>query len=133
MKATNLSRRKASLLLSVHIYYKLRYLPVSMSFTKRQCPAVNCIFWSIIMSKMGFNWRSKLEILHLSHNFTEMQIPTCWDLQESLHTSHLVGHTQVEDLIRQYMQHISDFLYLHIGLQEKVFTYNFETIKDIIP
>ena len=62
-----------------------------------------------------------------------MQIPTCWDLQGSLHTSLLVGHTQLGDLIGQYMQHISDFLYLHIGVNKKVFTYDFETIKDIIP
>ena len=50
-----------------------------------------------------------------------------------MHLQLLTGHIQVHDLVGKYLLHNIDFLYLHIGLQEKIFTYNYSLVKDIAP
>ena len=75
--AAHLSRRKASLLLPVYIHSKLRYLLAFTSFTTKQCQKLDQIFRSTIISKMSLNQKTKLEILHSSHDFARKQIPTC--------------------------------------------------------
>ena len=75
VKAAHLSRREASLILPVYIHFKLRYLPSSTAFTKKQCHKLDQIFRSTIISKICFNQKTKLEIIHSSHGFAGMQIP----------------------------------------------------------
>ena len=82
---------------------------------------------------MGIASTTKTQIIHSSFKYNGMQIPTCWDLQGVLHSHLLIGHCQLRDLIGQHMLHIADYFYLHLGLQEKIFSYDFEIIKDLIP
>ena len=79
------------------------------------------------------NRKRAIPILHASHKFGRQQIPTRWNPQGSVHVQLLVGHLQLNDLVGQHMQHIIDYLYLYLGVQEKPFTYNYNKIKALMP
>ena len=82
---------------------------------------------------MGIASTTNKIIIHSSFKYNGLQIPTSWNLQGSIHEQLLVGHSQMQDLIGQHMLHIADYIYLHLGLREPVFTYHFDKIKDLIP
>ena len=54
-------------------------------------------------------------------------------MQGASHLQLLIGHTQLQDLIGQHMLHIADYLYLHIGLSAKVFTYDYKKVATFLP
>ena len=121
------------MLLPVYIHSKLRYIFASTCFTKQQCNSFDRIFRPVVLSKMGVASTTNKTIVHSSYRYNGLQIPTSWNLQGSLHSQLLIGHSQFNDLIGQHIKHISDYLYLHIGLKQPIFTYDYNTIKDLIP
>ena len=81
---------------------------------------------------MGINKATNLSIIHASHLYGGLQIPTCWDLQGSQHLNLLLGHIQLGDTVGKQLLLTMDYLYMHLGLPEPVMTYNYERIKKII-
>jgi hypothetical protein len=61
--------------------------------------------------------------MHGSYRYGGAQLSTCWDLQGSTHLSMLIGNLQLKDIVGQYLLHAMDYLYLHIGFEQKVMSY----------
>ena len=133
INSKKLSQLEASLLIPVYIHSKLRYIMAATMFTKDECDKLDRIFRPHILSKMGINRTTKLDIIHASHLYGGMKIPSCWDLQGSQHLHLLLGHVQLNDMLGKQLLTTMDYTYLHLGLMEPVLTYDFNKVKKYIP
>ena len=82
---------------------------------------------------MSISTKTKLDIVHASHWFGGLQIPTCWDIQGSQHLHLLPGHIQLYNLFGKHLITSINYTYHILGLESKVFTYDFRIVKDYIP
>lgn len=133
IKQHKISHADASLLIPVYIHSRLRYTFSATSFTKEECKQLDRIFRSTVLSKMGVCCKTSLHIVHGSFHTSGLQIPTCWDLQGATKLHHFMGHIQLNDLVGRLLSQLCDYTYLHIGLTDPLFSYNYSKIKDIIP
>ena len=133
LKSKKLSELEAFILISVYIHTKLSYIFAGTTFTKEECDNLDKICRPYILSLMGINSKTKFTIIHASHKLGGMQIPTCWDLQGSLHLHVLIGSVQLGDMLGDHLITTIDYTYLHLGLAKPIFTYDFNNIKSYIP
>ena len=82
---------------------------------------------------MGISSKTNLSIVHSSHSYGDLQIPTCWGLQGSLHLHLLTGHVQRQDMLGKHITQTMDYTYLHLGLEEQVTTYDYNIMAKHIP
>ena len=73
-----------------------------------------------------------MDIIHASHKYGRLKITTCWDLQGFQHLHLLLGHIQLNDLLGQHLLTLIDYTYLHLGIQDAVFTYDYDRVKNYI-
>ena len=118
-----LSTAESAFLLPVYLLPKLRYVLAGTTLTKKQCKLLDNKFLPTLKSKMGYNRNTALPVIHGSHHYGGAQIPTCWEVQGSVHIELLLGHLQLQDLVCHYLTHGMDYLYLHIGLARKLLSY----------
>jgi hypothetical protein len=82
---------------------------------------------------MGYKSTTKLAIMNGSYRYGGAQLLTCWDLQGSTHLSMLIGHLQLKDIVGQHLLHEMDYLYLHIGFQQRVMSYPITDTQSLAP
>ena len=132
IKSKILTHLEASLIIPVYIHSKLCYILAATNFTKSECDQLDRIFRATILSKMGINKATNVSIIHASHRYGGLQIPTCWDIQGSQHLHLLLGHIQLDDTVGKQLLLTMDYLYIHLGLHEQVMTYDYKHIQKFI-
>lgn len=79
----------------------------------------------------GFNRTTKLAVMHGSYLHCRAQIPTCWDIQGSVHVNLLSGHLQLGDIVGRHLSHCMDYLYLLLGISDRVLSYPFSKTANL--
>jgi hypothetical protein len=133
VRETPLCTSEVDMLLPIYIHPGLRYIFASTTFDEVTCKVLNRLFLPTLKSKMGYKRTTKLAIVHGSYCYGEAQLPTCWDLQGSTHLSMLISHLQLKDISDQYLLHEMDYLYLHIGFQQRIMSYPITDTQSLAP
>jgi hypothetical protein len=122
------------MLLPIYIHPGLRYIFAGTTFDEDTCKVLDRLFLPTLKSKMGYKRTTNLAIMYGSNRYGGAQIPTCWDLQGSTHhLSMLIGNLQLKDIAGQYILHEMDYLYLHIGFQERIMSYPITDTQFLAP